>query len=86
MKVLVALPDSDTHVYLEGLNGFKSAKCEPKINDNLAVFELSLTNFYECGLIRVVNKLTVSGRNRERRDLIDFMPLFNTFFHAFVSL
>lgn len=62
MKVLVALPDSDTRVYLEGLNGYKSEKCEPKINDNLAVFELSLINFYDCGLIRVVNKLTVSGK------------------------
>lgn len=61
MKVLVALPDSDTRVSLEGLNGYKNEKCEPKIEDNLAVFELSLINFYDCGIIRVVNKLTVSG-------------------------
>lgn len=62
MKVLVALPDNNTRVYLEGLNGYRSEKCEPKItNENLAVFELSLINFYDCGLIRVVNKLTVSG-------------------------
>lgn len=61
MKVLVALPDNNTRVYLEGLNGYRSEKCEPKItDDNLAVFELSLINFYDCGLIRVVNKLTVS--------------------------
>jgi hypothetical protein len=61
MKVLVALPESDTRVYLEGLNGYKNEKCEPKIEDNLAVFELSLINFYDCGIIRVVNKLTVSA-------------------------
>lgn len=61
MKVLVALPDSDTRISLEGLNGYKNEKCEPKIEDNLAVFELSLINFYDCGIIRVVNKLTVSG-------------------------
>lgn len=61
MKVLVALPDNNTHVYLEGLNGYRNEKCEPKITDNLAVFELSLINFYDCGLTRVVNKLTVSG-------------------------
>lgn len=61
MKVLVALPESNTRVYLEGLNGYKNEKCEPKIEDNLAVFELSLINFYDCGIIRVVNKLTVSG-------------------------
>lgn len=58
MKVLVAMPESGTRVYLEGLNGYKNEKCEPKIDDNLAVFELSLINFYECGIIRVVNKLT----------------------------
>lgn len=61
MKVLVALPESNTRVFLEGLNGYKNEKCEPKIEDNLAVFELSLINFYDCGIIRVVNKLTVSG-------------------------
>ncbi|XP_070499163.1 uncharacterized protein qsm [Chironomus tepperi] len=58
MKVLVALPDNNTRVYLEGLNGYKIEKCEPKYSENLAVFELSLINFYDCGLIRVVNKLT----------------------------
>jgi hypothetical protein len=62
MKVLVAMAEPDTRVYLEGLNGYKSEKCEPKIEENLAVFELSLINFYDCGIIRVVNKLTVSGR------------------------
>lgn len=61
MKVLVALPDNNTRVYLEGLNGYRSEKCEPKLTNDLAVFELSLINFYDCGLIRVVNKLTVSG-------------------------
>lgn len=61
MKVLVALPDGNARVYLEGLNGYKNEKCEPKIDDNLAVFQLSLVDFYDCGIIRVVNKLTVSG-------------------------
>lgn len=61
MKVLVALPEKDTRVFLEGLNGYKNEKCEPKIDDNLAVFELSLIDFYDCGIIRVVNKLTVSN-------------------------
>lgn len=82
MKVLVALPESDTRVYLEGLNGYKNEKCEPKIEDNLAVFELSLINFYDCGIIRVVNKLTVSGGARliffgfRQQSLIDFLPHF----------
>lgn len=75
------MPGVDTRVYLEGLNGYKNEKCEPKIEDNLAVFELSLINFYECGIIRVVNKLTVSGGDqsilycsKQQRVLIDFLP------------
>jgi hypothetical protein len=87
MKVLVALPDKDTRVYLEGLNGYQNEKCEPKISDdNLAVFELSFVNFYDCGLIRVVNKLTVSGCDELishartiYRTLINF-----TFYHFFL--
>jgi hypothetical protein len=75
MKVLVAVPDTGTRVYLEGLNGYKNEKCEPKIEDNLAVFELSLINFYDCGIIRVVNKLTVSGR-RPIDLLCSFLSLF----------
>lgn len=78
MKVLVALPESDTRAYLEGLNGYKNEKCEPKIEDNLAVFELSLINFYDCGIIRVVNKLTVSGLSS-----IDLLQLFDWFLTAF---
>lgn len=65
MKVLVALPDNDTKVYLEGLNGYLNDKCEPKTDDNLAVFELSLIDFYDCGILRVVNKLTVSLSNKQ---------------------
>lgn len=64
MKVLVAMPNADTRVYLEGLNGYKNEKCEPKIEDDLAVFRLSLIDFYDCGTIRVVNKLTVSSEGR----------------------
>lgn len=71
------MPDSGTRVYLEGLNGYKNEKCEPKIEENLAVFELSLINFYDCGIIRVVNKLTVSGRRPI--DLLRSALLF--FFH-----
>lgn len=59
MKIIVPLPDNNAKVYLEGLNGYRNEKCEPKIIDNIAVFELSLVNFYDCGLIRVVNKLSV---------------------------
>jgi hypothetical protein len=61
MKVSVFLPDMSTSsVYLEGMGGYVNKKCEPKITaDNFAEFELSLLDFYDCGIMRVVNKITV---------------------------
>ena len=76
MKVLVALPENETRVFLEGLNGYKNEKCEPKIDDKLAVFKLSLINFYDCGIIRVVNKLTVSDWFTSSRQLFPSFSLF----------
>ncbi|XP_058838321.1 uncharacterized protein LOC131694005 [Topomyia yanbarensis] len=60
MRVHVALPanDSSTMIYLEGMKGYPEPKCKPTINDTLAEFQLSLSNVYECGVTRVVNKLT----------------------------
>lgn len=68
MKVSIVLPPLDkplsideqsTDVYLEGMKGFPNTKCQPKIVDNIAEFRLSLKDFYECGVTRIVNKLTV---------------------------
>ncbi|XP_058457471.1 uncharacterized protein LOC131434605 isoform X2 [Malaya genurostris] len=60
MRVHVALPanDSSTSIYLDGMKGYPEPKCKPSIKDTLAEFRLSLTNVYECGVTRVVNKLT----------------------------
>ncbi|XP_055534573.1 uncharacterized protein LOC129724019 [Wyeomyia smithii] len=60
MRAHVVLPanDSKTTVYLEGMKGYPDPKCKPTINDTLAQFDLSLANIYECGVTRVVNKLT----------------------------
>jgi hypothetical protein len=60
MKIIVALSGNDTHTYLDGLNGYRNEKCEPKLANNQAIFDLSLVNFYECGIMRVINKMTVS--------------------------
>lgn len=47
-------------IYLEGLKGYPDERCHPEINGSLAIFRLSLTDFYECGVTRMVNQLTVS--------------------------
>lgn len=68
MKVSIVLPPLDkplttaeelSEVYLEGMKGYPNTKCQPEIVDNIAEFRLSLTDFYECGVTRIVNKLTV---------------------------
>lgn len=61
MRVNVALPSNDistTAVYLEGMKGYPDPKCKPTVKDTLAEFQLSLMNIYECGVTRVVNKIT----------------------------
>ncbi|XP_053674562.1 uncharacterized protein LOC128724866 [Anopheles nili] len=61
MRVDVALPTnnfSDDLVYLDGMKGYPDPKCKPTIRENLAVFELSLTNIYDCGVTRVINQIT----------------------------
>lgn len=66
MRVDIGLP-ADTsassadrpQIYLEGLKGYPDVRCQPEINGALAVFRLSLSDFYECGVTRMVNQLTV---------------------------
>uniref|UniRef100_A0A1A9V2E8 ZP domain-containing protein n=1 Tax=Glossina austeni TaxID=7395 RepID=A0A1A9V2E8_GLOAU len=45
-------------IYLEGLKGYPDERCHPEINASLAIFRLSLSDFYECGVTRMVNQLT----------------------------
>lgn len=60
MRVNVVLPsnESTTSVYLEGMQGYPEPKCKPTIKETLAEFQLSLVNIYECGVTRIVNKIT----------------------------
>lgn len=64
MRVEVVLPNSDeklnTETYLDGMKGYPNPKCQPDVKDGLAEFKLSLADIYECGVTRVVNKITVS--------------------------
>lgn len=67
MRVEIGLPAETnasaaadrTQIYLEGLKGYPDVRCQPEINGALAVFRLSLSDFYECGVTRMVNQLTV---------------------------
>lgn len=62
MRIEITVPDglTDTSkIYLEGLKGYPDTRCQPSFNGNLAEFRLSLTNFYECGVTRMINKITV---------------------------
>lgn len=74
MRVEIGLPEpittdsnsssnSNSHnekpqIYLEGLKGYPDERCHPQINGSLAVFRLSLSDFYECGVTRMINQLT----------------------------
>ncbi|XP_017867975.1 PREDICTED: uncharacterized protein LOC108616950 [Drosophila arizonae] len=51
-------PADRTQIYLEGLKGYPDVRCQPAIDGALAVFRLSLSDFYECGVTRMVNQLT----------------------------
>lgn len=65
MRVDIGLPDAESkdqsapQIYLEGLKGYPDERCQPQIDGSLAVFRLSLSDFYECGVTRMVNQLTV---------------------------
>lgn len=60
MKVDIVLPlKSGSLVYLEGMKGYPNPKCQPDSTETLAQFKLSLKDFYDCGVTRVVNKITV---------------------------
>ncbi|KAH8279364.1 hypothetical protein KR026_008035 [Drosophila bipectinata] len=64
MRVDIGLPEPEgkdqtaPQIYLEGLKGYPDVRCQPQIDGSLAVFRLSLSDFYECGVTRMVNQLT----------------------------
>jgi hypothetical protein len=64
MRVEVALPqvaNGTPQIYLDGMKGYPNKNCQPVVKDAaLAEFQLSLKDIYECGVTRVVNKITVS--------------------------
>lgn len=59
MEVDITLPDGQTpHLYLEGMKGYPDERCHPTVSAGLAKFKLSLKDIYDCGVTRVINKIT----------------------------
>uniref|UniRef100_A0A1B0DIS2 Uncharacterized protein n=1 Tax=Phlebotomus papatasi TaxID=29031 RepID=A0A1B0DIS2_PHLPP len=62
MRVEISLPSTEQmqnpQVYLDGMKGYPDPRCQPQITESLAEFHLSLTDIYECGVTRIVNKIT----------------------------
>ncbi|XP_059612891.1 uncharacterized protein LOC132259331 [Phlebotomus argentipes] len=62
MRVEISLPSAEQmqnpQVYLDGMKGYPDPRCQPQITESLAEFHLSLTDIYECGVTRIVNKIT----------------------------
>lgn len=61
MRVDIILPDNSStlpQVYLQGMKEYPNPACHAQITDSLAKFKLSLLDIYECGVTRVVNKIT----------------------------
>lgn len=64
MQVQIILPEESgdvPNIYLEGMKGYPNPHCKPVLSDRIAQFKLPLADFYECGVTRVVNKLTVNS-------------------------
>lgn len=87
MKVDIVLPDvqpieTPTQVYLEGMKGYPNSKCEPYVVANVAQFNLPLLDFYECGVTRVINQLTVCITRSITRILTKILMVPTNRFHC----
>lgn len=53
--------ETTTRVYLQGLRDYPDPACRPRKDPTgaLTIFELNLSDVYQCATTRVTNKLTV---------------------------
>lgn len=58
MTVELRKTDDTLDIYLENLKHYPEPACHPKIEGNLATFQLSLTDVFQCGVTRLTNKAT----------------------------
>lgn len=62
MTVDIILSDDKfdpSNIYLESLKGYPNQRCQPTIENHVARFELSLRDFHECGVTRMVYQMDV---------------------------
>lgn len=58
MLVEIRRTDEMTDIYLDQMKHYPDPACQPHIDGNQATLLLSLDNVFQCGLTRVLNKLT----------------------------
>nr|ATU83043.1 secreted hypothetical protein [Pristhesancus plagipennis] len=62
MIVEIRRTEDMTAIYLDGLKYYTDAACKPTLSEHQAVFNLSLTDIFQCGVTRIIqqaNNLTV---------------------------
>lgn len=58
VEIILPLNNGAYQVYLQGMKDYPNPICQAQIKSSLAEFKLSLLDIYECGVTRVVNKIT----------------------------
>lgn len=61
MRVEVPITSSTKNVYLQGLKDYPDPACKPHtdLSGSWSIFQLNLTDVYQCAITRVVNQITV---------------------------
>lgn len=64
MRVEVPIGPQTRSIYLQQLKDYPDPSCRATIDPQktLAVFDLSLTDVYRCGITRITNNLSVSKK------------------------
>lgn len=60
MRIELPMKSSTKAIYLKGLKGYPNPACLPQTDpvEATAVFQLNLTDFYQCGITRAINQIT----------------------------
>lgn len=60
MRIELPMKSSTKAIYLKGLKGYPNPTCLPQTDpvEATAVFQLNLTDFYQCGITRAINQIT----------------------------
>lgn len=60
MRIELPMKPSTKAIYLQGLKDYPNPACKPQTDpvEATAVFQLNLTDFYQCAITRVINQIT----------------------------